>query len=96
MRQTSDSKQTEQRERKDAITANTLRLAIIEVCGKPEDCQHHTAASTVRLIGRIRYMLINACTYNVLHKGAWPTDGHLVQAIAMRGGCTGGIFNYPH
>ena len=38
MRQT--SKQTERRERKGAMTANTLRLAIIEVCGKTEDCQH--------------------------------------------------------
>ena len=33
-------KKTEQRERKSAITANTLQSAIIEVCGKTEDRQH--------------------------------------------------------
>ena len=32
--------QIEQRERKGAITANTLRPAIIEGCGKKEDRQH--------------------------------------------------------
>ena len=34
------SKQTEKRERQGAITANTLRLAIIDVYGKTEDRQH--------------------------------------------------------
>ena len=34
------SKQTEQGERKGAITANTLRPAIIEGYGKTEDRQH--------------------------------------------------------
>ena len=38
LRQT--SKLTEQQERKGAITANTLRSEIIEVCGKTEDRQH--------------------------------------------------------
>ena len=34
------SKQTEQRERKGAITAITLRPAITEECGKTDDCKH--------------------------------------------------------
>ena len=57
------SKQTEQQDRKGAIMANTLRSAIIEVCGKTEDCQHPfyrknfpTSTRTVRLIGRMRYI----------------------------------------
>ena len=28
----------------------------------------------------------------ILHKGFWPTVGHLVHTIAARGGCNGSIF----